>query len=485
MRELSIIILQHNTPEEVENNLRAISKAWLPKNTEVIVVDNGEKQANKKIAKDAYKGLDVKFFDIPNDGFPKGNNFGLAQTEAKHYAFVNPDIVVNDNTFKVLLDYLKHNKSVGIVSPRLVYPSGVVQDNYRTFPRFVDLIIKRTGWLRRMFPERMRSYLMWDMDVHRNQPIDWVTGAFIVVTKDCMEKIGKHDDYYFLFMSDVVICRDAWEKGFEVHYVGDCQALHDDDRVSAGGFKDVFKKKILQIHIKDSFRYFWKYLFKKAPKNAPSTNKLQKKERLMKAHRLSGRSFLEHRGKKLQKDNLVVQVYDCHVDAVNDYDQPVIFFNTGAVSVIKNQAGEFGLIKIWRHTPLNFTKKNTFPVFPDVGDLGIWSYEFPRGGVEKQDASPLDGLKRELYEEIGLEEKDIVGVKPLGKIVANTAIDVHTQVAFEVTIKDGFKFQCHDEMESIAEFKFFSKEEVAELIKTDQLTCGLTQAALAQSLVRG
>lgn len=483
MRELSIIILQHNTPGDVEKNLKAIRDAWLPEGTEVIVVNNGGNGANNKIAKDACKGLDVKFFDTPNDGFPKGNNFGLSKTEAKYYAFVNPDIVVNEDTFKVLLEYMKANKEVGIVSPRLVYPNGTVQDNYRTFPRFVDLIIKRTGWLRKMFPERMRTYLMWDMDTNRNQALDWVTGAFVIVSEKCMKAIEKHDDYYFLFMSDVVLCRDAWEKGFEVHYVGETWALHDDDRVSAGGFKDIFKKVVLRIHIKDSIKYFWKYLWKRLPKDAPSLNRLDRKERLLRARKRKGMSFLTGKGRRLQKDNPVVQVYDGHVDAAKSYDQPIVFFDTGVVGVLRDQKGRYGLMKIWRHTPLSFNKKNTFPVFPDVGDLGIWSYEFPRGGVEKFDAKPLDGLKRELYEEIGLKEEGITEVRDLGRTVANTAIDVYSHYVFEITVKDGFKFKCHDEMEAIEKVVFVEKEELARMIRDEELVCGLTQAALAQSFL--
>ena len=273
MRELAIIILQHNTPEHVERNLMALQAANLPQDTEIIVVNNGGHGANERIAAASYSNLQVKFFETANDGFPKGNNFGLAQTEGKYYAFINPDIIVRPDTIEQMLNYLKSNTKVGIVAPQLIYPDGQLQDSFRTFPRLPDLFIKRIPWLRKLFPKRMFNYLMWGKNVEQSEAIDWAVGAFIIVTSDCMQAIGKHDDSYFLFMSDVVICRDAWERGFEVHYVAEAKATHNDKRVSDGSFLDYFRKKTIRIHVKDAIKYFWHYLFKSLPAGSPSGKK--------------------------------------------------------------------------------------------------------------------------------------------------------------------------------------------------------------------
>ena len=273
MRKLSIIILQHNTPTFVEANLAALKTAILPPDTHIIVVNNGGNDANTKINPQAYTNLNVEFYDTPNHGFPAGNNFGLSKTSAEFYAFINPDIVVNNDTIQKLLEYMEQNPKVGIVSPQLIYRDGTIQDNYRVFPRILDLIIKRIPTLHKYFQPRLRKYLMWDRDPNSNQAVDWVTGAFTIVSKACMDAIKKHDDdNYFLFMSDVVLCRDAYEHGFETHIVGTVKCLHNDTRVSSGGIKDVFKKRIIRLHIKDAISYFWHYKFKSIPKNAPSNH---------------------------------------------------------------------------------------------------------------------------------------------------------------------------------------------------------------------
>jgi GT2 family glycosyltransferase len=277
MRKLSIIILQHNTPEFVTENLQSLDKCTLPPDTHIVVINNGGNNANAKIDTSKLHHIKPDFYEIPNTGFPAGNNFGLSKTQAQNYAFINPDIVVNPDTFIKLLNYLEQNPGVGIISPQLVYPDGTIQDNYRVFPRVLDLIIKRIPLLRKKFTQRMRNYLMWNRNPDESEAVDWVTGAFIIVRHDCMSKLKKHDDdRYFIFMSDVAICREAYKLGYETHIVGQVKCLHNDQRVSHGSIRDIFKSKIIRIHIKDAISYFWHYLLEPIPKNAPSQQKDKK-----------------------------------------------------------------------------------------------------------------------------------------------------------------------------------------------------------------
>ncbi|KKP37979.1 hypothetical protein A2483_01830 [Candidatus Peregrinibacteria bacterium RIFOXYC2_FULL_33_13] len=268
--DLSIIILQHNSSEDTTKCLESFKKAVLPEETEFIVVNNGGNNANDKILEDSYKSLNIKFSDIPNKGFANGNNEGLKLASGKFCAFVNPDIIVEIDTVKILMEYFKKQQSVGIVAPQLYYPNGKIQDNFRVFPKFRDLIIKRTRIFHKIFLKRLRKYLLWDKDPNKNFPVDWVTGAFMIVKRECLEKVNNHDERLFLFMSDLVMCRDAWDNGFEVHFVGVAKALHHESRLSGGNIFDIFRKKSLRIHIIDAFKYYFIYKFKKFPINSPS-----------------------------------------------------------------------------------------------------------------------------------------------------------------------------------------------------------------------
>ncbi len=271
--DLSIVILHHGSPSEVSTNLAALAKAILPAKTEVFVINNGERESNKKIKFTRSPKFELKFFETKNLGYPNGNNFGMRLATGKFLCILNPDIQVQKDTFKNLLEYLKEHSKVGIVAPRLVFPDGIIQDNYRVFPRVLDLIIKRT--YPRLFKERMRRYLMWNKNPKKSEAVDWLTGAFQIYTRKCWDSIGPKDERYFLFMSDVDICRKAWSKGFEVHFVGNAEALHNSDRLSSGGILSVFTKRTLRIHLKDAFRYYLKHFFRRVPAKSPSARALR------------------------------------------------------------------------------------------------------------------------------------------------------------------------------------------------------------------
>ncbi len=483
MRKLSIIILHHNTPEDVSKCLFSLKKCILPLNTEIIVINNGGNNANTKIQESSYLDLNIKFLDTPNEGYSKGNNLGIKNTEAEYITFLNPDIILENDNFETILNYMDKNKSIGIAAPKLYYPNNDIQDNYRVFPSFIDLIIKRT-FLRKIFPQRMRQYLMWDKEPNISEPVDWVTGAFLVARKECLDKVRDHDEKYFLFMSDVVICREAWDKGYEVHYIAKTKALHNEKRLSQGGIKDIFTKKTLRIHIKDAIKYYLSYFNQPLPNNSPTLTKILKKNRLLKAKALPTKSFLKNVTKKLQKNNPVVSVYKGKIVGHKSYEQPVVFFDTGVIGIVRDTKNRIGLMNIWRHIPLSFKKKNSFPVFPEVSDLGTWSLECTRGGIEKTDTSPEKSILRELYEEIGLEEKDIISIENLGRIIGNTAIDVYSHICFEIIVKDTYKFKSNEKIETIKAFKFYELSEIFQLIKDKTLFCGISQAAILQSITK-
>ncbi|MFA5793124.1 MAG: glycosyltransferase [Candidatus Gracilibacteria bacterium] len=256
--DLSIVILHHGNPQDVSKNLEALTHAILPAKTEVIVVNNGYSGANAGIPFERNLKFDLRFFEIKNKGYSNGNNFGINITKGQYICILNPDIEVEKDTFRVLLAYLKAHPRVGIAGPRLYYADGQVQDNYRMFPRPLDHFIKRTI-LCKIFTERMRKYLMWDKDPKRSEPVDWLTGAFQIITRKAWNKIGPNDERFFLFMSDVDLCRQAWNRGFEVHFVGSAGALHRENRLSGGGLVDVFKKKTVRTHFWDALKYYLKY----------------------------------------------------------------------------------------------------------------------------------------------------------------------------------------------------------------------------------
>ena len=263
--KLSIVILHHHGPQNVQALLASMQSADMPADTEILVMDNGGRGGNKMIDSKSYEGLPVRFESIPNDGFPAGQNVGANNTTGEYIAVINPDIVLEKNSLQVLLDYLEAHEDVGLASAQLYYPDGRYQDNTRKFPSMLELA------MRKLFPSK-KPKLHYGEPSGEATPVDWVTGAFYIIKRKALECVNGHDERYFLFMSDIGLCRDLWSKKWAVHQVHGAKAQHGSERLSGGSAWKMVRSNIGRIHIKDACIYFLHYLTKPFPKLSPSSS---------------------------------------------------------------------------------------------------------------------------------------------------------------------------------------------------------------------
>ena len=120
-----------------------------------------------------------------------------------------------------------------------------------------------------------------------------------------------------------------------------------------------------------------------------------------------------------------------------------------------NNIQKFGLIKIFRK-PIN-----------------INAWEFPGGGVEK-DETPEQAGNRELMEETGT-----TGIpKIIGKFYTAPGKMNYLHFVVKISIlENDHKYQLSKE-EMISDYKFFTKNEILEMISTEQIYSCATLSAL-------
>lgn len=269
--KLSIIIVNYKSFEDLDRCLTAVFANPPTSEYEIIVVDNDSQEPEKeKVFLEKWKSCPALIYlrTPKNLGFGEGNNFGARAAHGEYLLIMNPDIEVWKGSLDEAISYLDANPEVGVLGGQLRYPNGVIQDSYRNFPTLPDQIIKRVGILRRrkFLRKRVSHYLMWDKDPNVTEPVDWVIGGFLFVRRRAFEDVSGFDGRYFLFMEDVDLCRQMWLKGWRVIYHPKIIATHQEERLSAGGIADFFRKKTLRIHVRSALKYFWKYRFQKLPR---------------------------------------------------------------------------------------------------------------------------------------------------------------------------------------------------------------------------
>ena len=162
-----------------------------------------------------------------NLGYGSGCNRGARGSDADLLLFLNPDVVVNNETISTCIRFLEDpaNASVGIVGPQLVDSSGSVQRTCSRLPTRRSLVVRTLG-LDRLSPTLFDGSLMTECDHSQTRDVGQVMGAFMLVRRSVFEKMGGFDETFFLYYEDVDLCARTWAAGQRVTYLADARAQH-------------------------------------------------------------------------------------------------------------------------------------------------------------------------------------------------------------------------------------------------------------------
>ncbi|MBN1923697.1 MAG: glycosyltransferase family 2 protein [Nanoarchaeota archaeon] len=115
--KVSIIIPTHGRPKVLEECLKSIEllKNELPKNYEIIVVNNNSKDLLKKTSKVCKEfKLNIKELKSKPVGSVKARNLGIENSEGEVLIFFDDDTIIQKEYFNKLLKHYK-NKTIGAV----------------------------------------------------------------------------------------------------------------------------------------------------------------------------------------------------------------------------------------------------------------------------------------------------------------------------------------------------------------------------------
>jgi hypothetical protein len=156
-----------------------------------------------------------------NIGFAGGANAGIrALPECDVIVLLNPDTLLLDAGLADAADYLREHADVGVLGARVENPDGTLQPSCRAFPGHLTALFNRHSLATKLIPGNRWSekYLMTDWDHTTVRPVDWVSGACMVIHRRAMERVGLLDARYFFSIEDVDYCRRVRDAGLEVMY---------------------------------------------------------------------------------------------------------------------------------------------------------------------------------------------------------------------------------------------------------------------------
>lgn len=261
--ELSVIILNYNTKELLDDCLASVKAHMKEVPMEVIVSDNSSTDGGPDLVRKKHPW--VKLVEGPNDGFSAGNNRARPLVKGKMILFLNPDTVVHDDVFKKTVQYLKEHKDIGAVTCKLVLPDGSLdRDVRRRFPTprisFDRLVLGKT-----------QEYYYEDASSDQIQEVEAIQGAFFLSWKSILDKVGWFDEGYFFDGEDVDLCYQIHKLGYKLVYYPDVYITHlkgvTKGKVAKWKYKVTSqqRKKLRLAGVASMERFFKKNLWDKYP----------------------------------------------------------------------------------------------------------------------------------------------------------------------------------------------------------------------------
>lgn len=243
---ISFIILSYNKPKLLLDTLESLYAQVKVPYFEVIVLDNNSFENNVEQVKKQFPKVRL-ILNQENLGFAKACNIGADNAKGKYLAFVNSDIIFYSNPMTKIIEILESQNEIGVVGLQLLNPDKSLQPSSHRFPSLKLRLIQLSGLKKliiKLYPKIQVSA--------QSGFVDFVSGGFMVLSKELFAKVGKFDEFYFMYYEDCDLCYQIQKNGKKIY------KLCEGDVVHLGKNYEEFENEFSFILLNKGQIYFFK-----------------------------------------------------------------------------------------------------------------------------------------------------------------------------------------------------------------------------------
>jgi O-antigen biosynthesis protein len=224
---LSVIIVNYNVKYFLEQCLLSVLKNSAGLNIQIIVVDNYSTDGSIGYLQPKFP--EVKFIaNETNTGFSKACNKGLEYANGEYVLFLNPDTIIAEDCFEKCISFFETHSDCGAVGVKMVDGSGsFLKESKRSFPSPLTSLYKLSG-LSVLFPKSktFSRYHLGHLNKNRDHEVDVLAGAFMMIRKEVLEKVGSFDETFFMYGEDVDLSYRIQKAGYKNYYFAGTTLIH-------------------------------------------------------------------------------------------------------------------------------------------------------------------------------------------------------------------------------------------------------------------
>lgn len=230
---LSIVIVNYNVKYFLEQCLESVFRSNLQTESgeqidlDVWVVDNASVDGSVEMVREKFAQVHL-IANADNRGFATANNQALRLCPGDIMLLLNPDTVVEQDTLSKCVAFYREHPDCGGLTVKMVNGEGTyLKESKRGFPTPAASFYKMSGLIR-LFPHsrRIAAYYMGHLSDDETNAVDILPGAYLMISREAMEKVGLLDESYFMYGEDIDFSWRIKLAGFENYYMPTARIIH-------------------------------------------------------------------------------------------------------------------------------------------------------------------------------------------------------------------------------------------------------------------
>ena len=227
MAKLSVVIVNYNVKYFLEQVLLSCRKAVKGVDAEIFVVDNNSTDGSVQMVQNKFPEVKI-IANKENVGFSKANNQAIEVSTGEYVLLLNPDTVVEEDTFKKVIHFMDEHPEAGGLGVKMLDGKGnFLPESKRGFPTPKVSFFKAFGFTS-LFPKSklFAQYYLGHLDENEIQEVEVLAGAFMLLRKKVLDEIGLLDETFFMYGEDIDLSYRIIEAGYKNYYYPHTRIIH-------------------------------------------------------------------------------------------------------------------------------------------------------------------------------------------------------------------------------------------------------------------
>lgn len=217
---LSVIIVNYNVKYYLEQCLESVRRASRALQVEVFVVDNLSTDGSIPYLRVRFP--EVTFIENrENVGFARANNQAIRQSTGEYVLLLNPDTIVGEKTLEDFVRFMDAHPEAGGAGAYMLRTDGTfAPESRRGLPTPFVAFCKMSG-LAALFPKSrvFGRYYMRYLDENEANEIEIISGAFMWLRREALDKAGLLDEDFFMYGEDIDLSYRIMKSGYKNYFL--------------------------------------------------------------------------------------------------------------------------------------------------------------------------------------------------------------------------------------------------------------------------